>query len=269
MVSWGFSMGGRRLQGELQATSISDIIEVMKNLFLVRIRLSTYFIFIFISMIVVSLFLPKAKFDSAALTLFSVNSFLYGFYIAPILSAQKTRIEEMHKIVRAEANAVFALMIAVKRLPDGARERLGVLVREYLSLCIRQRKAAEGEEKYEEIISYCIAYGGESPEAVADILDKVVANQKNRTDFSMQIANKVYSNEWMVMLVLFGVTLSFILMLDTGENVIFRVLAALVSTGLTMLVVILVKMSTLTHKKAKQIWDPYKRLLETNFYRID
>jgi hypothetical protein len=71
------------------------------------------------------------------------------------------------------------------------------------------------------------------------------------------------------MLVLFGVTLSFILLLDTGENVIFRVLAALVSTGLTMLVVILVKMSTLTHKKAKQIWDPYKRLLETNFYRID
>ena len=136
-------------------------------------------------------------------------------------------------------------------------------------MCIRQRKAAEGEEKYEEIISYCIAYGGESPEAVADILDKVVANQKNRTDFSMQIANKVYSNEWMVMLVLFGVTLSFILLLDTGENVIFRVLAALVSTGLTMLVVILVKMSTLTHKKAKQIWDPYKRLLETNFYRID
>lgn len=256
-------------EGKLQPHSISDIIEVMKKTLLMRIRLSTYFILIFITMIIVALVLPKAKFDSAALTLFSVNSFLYGFYIAPILSAQKTRIEELHKIVRAEANAVFAIMIAVKRLPDAAKDHLGTLVREYLKLCIRQQKVAEGEEKYEEIISYCIAYKGESSEAVASILDKVVANQKNRTDFSMQIANKVYSNEWMVMLVLFGVTLSFILLLDTGENVIFRLLAAFVSTGLTMLIVILVKMSTLTHKKAKQIWDPYKRLLETNFYRID
>ena len=35
------------------------------------------------------MFMPGIKFESGALTLFSVNSFLYGFYISPILGAQK------------------------------------------------------------------------------------------------------------------------------------------------------------------------------------
>jgi hypothetical protein len=36
-----------------------------------------------------------------------------------------------------------------------------------------------------------------------------------------------------------------------------------------MLIVILIKLSTLTHKKAKAIWDPLKKLVDTNFYRVD
>jgi hypothetical protein len=43
----------------------------------------------------------------------------------------------------------------------------------------------------------------------------------------------------------------------------------LLCTGLTMLVVILIKLSTLTHKRAKRIWDPYKKLIDSRFYRID
>jgi hypothetical protein len=58
-------------------------------------------------------------------------------------------------------------------------------------------------------------------------------------------------------------------LLDTGDNFVYKILAALLSTSLGMLLVILAKMTTLTHKKAKQIWDPYKKLIETRFYRID
>jgi hypothetical protein len=46
-------------------------------------------------------------------------------------------------------------------------------------------------------------------------------------------------------------------------------LAALLATGLSMLLIILIKLSTLTHKKAKQVWDPYKKLIDSHFYRID
>ena len=71
------------------------------------------------------------------------------------------------------------------------------------------------------------------------------------------------------MIILFTVTLIFILLLDAGSDYVYKILAALLCTGLSMLLIILAKMSTLTHKKAKQIWDPYKKLIETRFYQID
>jgi hypothetical protein len=36
-----------------------------------------------------------------------------------------------------------------------------------------------------------------------------------------------------------------------------------------MLVFILVKLSTLTHKKARRVWDPLKVLVASKYYRID
>lgn len=71
------------------------------------------------------------------------------------------------------------------------------------------------------------------------------------------------------MIVLFSITLGFILFLNTGELPIFKIVSAFLCTGLTMLLVILVKLSTLTHKKAKQIMLPMQKLLETHFYRFD
>jgi len=71
------------------------------------------------------------------------------------------------------------------------------------------------------------------------------------------------------MLMLFSITLSFILFLDSGDRFIFRVITALLCTGLTMLLVILVKLNTLTHKKARQIWQPFEKLVASHFYRLD
>ena len=201
--------------------------------------------------------------------LFSVNSFLYGFYISPILGAQKARIEELHKIVRSEANAIFAMVIGFAKLPKQFRNSLQEMLLDYLKVSVRQRRSGEGEAKYEAMISYCLDYKGEHQADIDKFLDKLVANQQNRTNFSMQMSNKVYSNEWMIMIILFTVTLSFILLLDAGEGYLYKILAALLCTGLSMLLIILAKMSTLTHKKAKQIWNPYKKLIDSRFYRID
>ena len=212
---------------------------------------------------------PSVKFDSGALTLFSVNSFLYGFYISPILSAQKSRVEELHKIIRFEANAIFAMIISLADLPKHLRESIKDMFVDYLKTSIKQQRPGEGEDKYEAIIAYCIDYRGEHKEEIDSLLDKVVANQQNRTNFAMQISNKVYSNEWIIIMMLFTVTLSFVLFMSTGGEFIYKILAALLCTSLSMLIVILVKMSTLTHKKAKQVWNPFKKLIETRFYRID
>jgi hypothetical protein len=185
------------------------------------------------------------------------------------LGAQKARIEELHRIVRSEANAIFAMALIVAKCPDKFRLKVQGMLLEYLDHVQRHRRPAGGEEKYEAMIAYCLEYEGSHQVEIDKLLDKLITNQQNRTNYAMQLNNRVYSNEWMVMILLFTVTLSFILMLDTGDGYVYRVLAALLCTGLSMLLIILTKMSTLTHKKAKQMWDPYKKLIDTKFYRID
>lgn len=243
--------------------------EFMKNLLLVRIRLSTYFYFFFLLFWALSYKLPNYTFDAGSLALFSVNSFLYGFYISPILAAQKARIDALHQIVRAEANALFSLMLDLKKLPKATRNHIQSLILIYLHAKLHQKGVNSGEKQYEELITYCVDYKGDNADKIDAVLADVVANQKNRTDFNMQAGNKVFTNEWHIMAILFSITLGFILTLNVSNTPILHIVRALLCTGLTMLIVNLVKLSTLTHKKAKQMWQPLQKLVETNFYRID
>lgn len=240
----------------------------MKTLLLKKIRLSYYFIFFFLLYGGLSFVLPHYVFSGPALTIFSVNSFLYGFYISPILSAQKARIEELHKIIRSEANAIFAMMLSTKDMPDKLRNEFQSMFQAYIKKNVHNNREA-AEKEYEAIISYCLEYKGPEKEAVDKLLEKVVANQQNRTMLNMQLANKVYSNEWIIMMMLFSITLAFIMFLDVGSALIFHLVAAMLCTGLSMLILILIKLSTLTHKKAKQMWIPMDKLSQTHFYRVD
>ena len=235
---------------------------------LMRIRLSVYFYCLLVLFAVFSFLAPKYKIESAAMTLFSVNSFLYGFYISPILGGQKSRIDELHKLVRSEANVLFSIMLKVKNADKHVSKEIKILIESYINACISERKSAQGEKQYEALIRYCVNYTGDSTE-VKQVLDQLVSNESNRTSIAMQLNNKVYANEWWIMLVLFSITLSFVAVMNIGESWILKLVQALLCTGLTMLLVILLKLSTLTHKKAKLIWEPYKKLLETNFHQID
>lgn len=240
-----------------------------KHLFLVRIRLSSYFWIFFLLFLSLSYAIPGYKYDSGALTLFSVNSFLYGFYISPILNAQKARIDSLHQIIRAEANSLFSLMLDLKKLPKQLRNEFQAMISLYIHSKLRSRSINGGEKEYEKLITFCVEYKGEYGDKVDAVLADLVANQKNRTDFNMQAGNKVYANEWHIMAILFSITLGFIMTLQVSDTLVLHIVRALLCTGLTMLILILVKLSTLTHKRAKQMWQPLRKLIETNFYRID
>lgn len=241
----------------------------MHDLFLKKIRLTWYFAIFLVSYLVLAVVLPEQAFNSGALTLFSVNSFLYGFYIAPLMSAQKGRVEELHKVVRSEANAIFAMALSLTKFPTELRNSLQAELMEYLKETSDHRKVAQAEKEYEDMITLCLKYKGPEKEGMDKFLDDLIKNQKNRTDASMLIGNKVFSHEWIIVLVLFSITLGFILLIDVGTSPILIIIKALLCTGLSMLLVILAKLSTLTHKKAKQIWDPFKKLAKTHFYRVD
>jgi hypothetical protein len=240
----------------------------MKKFLLEKIRLSWYFAGFFLVYFVLLFLLPREKFNTGALTLFSVNSFLYGFYISPILSGQKARIDELHKIVRAEANAIFSMVLDTKALPEELRNNLQEDFKEYMRNTIRGSRGT-GQQTYETLITFCVRYKGEHKEEIEKLLKKLVDNQQNRTALRMQMNNKVFSNEWLIMIVLFSITLSFIMLIDSGGAVIYKVVTALLATGLSMLILGLLKLSTLTHKKAKQIWLPFEKLIDSHFYRID
>jgi hypothetical protein len=241
----------------------------IRHKLLVEIRLSSYFWIFFGVFCVLSFQFPSYTFNSGTLALFSVNSFLYGFYISPILGAQKARIEDLHRILRAEANAIFSIVLKFKKLPKELRNDLQQMVTTYISAKLKAKKPNSGESEYEKLITFCIEYKGEHQEDIDKTLDALVANQQNRTNFNMQVASKVYANEWHIMVILFSITLGFILALDIGHSPVLLIIRALLCTALTMLVLILIKLSTLTHKKAKQMWEPLNKLVDTNYYRVD
>jgi len=236
---------------------------------LLKVRLSVYF-WVFLGIfIIASFYLPKMKFESSALTLFSVNSFLYGFYIAPILSAQKARIEELHKIVRAESNALFAMALNSKSYGEKLHKEVLAMLDGYVKHVLSTKGIGGGEQIYEHMITTSLSQKGKDAESAKKFLDQLIANQANRSNLAMQISNKVFSNEWWIMIVLFSITLSFVLLLDTGKSFFISIVKALLCTGLSMLILILVKLSSLTHKKATKMWDPLKKLSDTHFYRLD
>lgn len=241
----------------------------MKTLLLTKIRLSTYFWFFFLLFLGLSFVLPQYKFDAGTLTLFSVNSFLYGFYISPILGAQKARIDSLHQTVRSEANALFGMVLGLKKLPDALHDKVQAMIEDYIRAKLRHRGINGGEAQYEALITYCVDYEGTDKDRLDETLKSIVANQQNRTTFNMLAGSKVFANEWHIIAILFSITLGFILLIDASDLLILHLVRALLCTGLTMLIVNLIKLSTLTHKKAKQMWEPLQKLLSTNFYRID
>lgn len=241
----------------------------IQTFLLSRVRLSAYFWFFLVLFFGLTYLIHGYKYDPGALAIFSVNSFLYGFYITPILNAQKARIDELHRIVRAEANALFSLVLKLKKLPDEVHDHIQQMVKKYIETKLAVQTPYGGEEEYEALITYCVESKGKNIEQIDKILEALVANQQNRTNFSMQAANKVFANEWQIMAILFSITLGFIITLKTEDSLVLHLVRALICTGLTMLVLILIKLSTLTHKRAKMMWAPLKKLVDTNFYRID
>jgi hypothetical protein len=236
---------------------------------LLKVRLSWFFFGLLVLFFAATYVSGGASFTPAALTLFSVNSFLYGFYISPVLSAQKARIDDLGKIIRAEANVIFDILIKTKKLPKRSRTIVQDMCEEYLTASFRERRPAEGEHEYERLISYCLDYTGKDPDTIGKILEKLVANQQNRSQLSMQLGNKVFSNEWWIMLVLFSITLGFVLFLNVRDDLLMHIVKALLCTGLSMLMINLLKLSALTHKKAKEIWRPLDTLKTSRFRRID
>jgi hypothetical protein len=239
------------------------------NRLLKHVRLTYYYPVLFVVFLAVILNVHKIAMSGGPLTLFSVNSFLLAFYLGPIMSGQKQRIDDLSKTVRAEAIAFLNITVHDRDLSPTHRDELRKLIRQYLSACAHSHRPDEGEREYERLIAYCLEIEGRDEGNVQKIIDALVANQQNRGQLSTLMRAAVYSHEWVVLLVLFTITISYIALIDYGGSMLLNVVAALLCAGLTLLLLILQKLNSLTHKRAKQVWTPFDRLLSSNLKQID
>ncbi len=242
----------------------------MKSLLLNKIRLTNYFIFFLCFYAFITLLLDKVPLDKAALTLFSANSFLYGFYISPIIKSQNDRIDKLHELVRREASKIYEIALYSTRLTPSTHRKTIQLLQNYILSIEKGEKYVQGEEEYEKLMQYLVAYDGDGvgKDQYKEIMKAGLSIQQNRAEIDLSLKKKVYRNEWLIMLILFSITITFITIIEIPNIFFLQLIPPVLCTGLTMLIVILMKKSTLSHKNAKTIWKPLHELSQSNFRQL-
>jgi hypothetical protein len=231
----------------------------LKHFLLTKVRLTQYLFIFAVGFFLISLFLPKIDLQGAALTLFSVNSFLYGFYISPIINAQRLRIDHLHRLVVIEVNKLEEIAQYSRRMEPDFQNNITFLLDQYVQAA-SVGGLNPGKKEFESLVTMIVGYEGDKKDPHKEMLKSAFAAQQNRAEIKLLVESKVYSNEWIVMSILFTITIAFILFTKLPNIVWLQAIPAILCAGLSMLIIILIKMSTLTHKRAKTIWVPLREI---------
>jgi hypothetical protein len=231
----------------------------LKHFLLTKVRLTQYLVIFAVVFFLISLFLPKIDLQGAALTLFSVNSFLYGFYISPIINAQRLRIDHLHRLVIVEVNKLQEIVQYSRRMEPDFQTNVAHLIDQYVQVA-SVGGVNPGQKEFDSLVSVIVGYEGDKKDPHKEMLKSAFAAQQNRAEIRLLVESKVYSNEWIVMSILFAITIAFILFTRLPDILMLQAIPAILCAGLSMLIIILIKMSTLTHKRAKTIWVPLREM---------
>ena len=232
---------------------------------LLKIRISTIAVVLFVFYLLFLHFNKQIKLTPGELALFSVNSFLFGYYFAPMLSAQKSRVAALIAAVRQEETALLDILTQSHLLSKPVRHKLKVKLRVYLDDIVGNTRVKADNPYYDELLYYAKKVTGEDAAVMNVVYERLAKTLSNRDTMNNLFASKVYSHEWLVGSVLFSITLFFALQTDYNGSVFFGIMLAILCTGLSLLMVILVKFATLTHKEAKRMWQPLHELVINHF----
>jgi hypothetical protein len=232
---------------------------------LLSIRISVLAWLLLAVFLVVVFAAPQQKLTPGQLALFSVNSFLFGYYFSPLLSAQKMRVAAMINAARQEEMTLLDILAQSHLLSSKERHHLKVKLRVYLESILGNEKVRADNPYYDDLLHYTKSVHGKDEQIMNVVYERVSKTQANRDTLNNLFASKVYSHEWLVVLVLFGITLYFALQTNFNNSVFFGVMLAILCTGLSLLMIIMVKFATLTHKEARRMWQPLRDLLHEHF----
>jgi hypothetical protein len=232
---------------------------------ILKIRLSVLAPVYFVVFAILVFVIPRQTLAAGQLALFSVNSFLFGYYVSPLLNTQKTRVAGLNALARQEEMTILDILAHAHLLKDSTRHILKVKLKTYLESIIGNYHISADNEYYDELLYRIKKTKTDDQDVLNQIYEEVSKTQDHRSDISNLMASKVYSHEWLVAGVLFSITLYFSTMTNFGDSLFFGLMLAVLCAALCMLMTILVKFATLSHKEAKRMWDTLNELTEEHF----
>jgi len=166
---------------------------------------------------------------------------------------------------RQEEMTVLDILTQAHLLSAKERHQLKIKLKVYLLSIIGNTAVEADNPYYDELLYHTKQVKGEDKAVMGVIYDRVSKTQSNRDTMNNLFNSKIYAHEWLVATVLFSITLYFALQTDFGRSLFFGIMLAVLCTGLSLLMIILLKFATLTHKEAKRMWQPLEQLLREHF----
>jgi hypothetical protein len=240
---------------------------VKKPNFFLRRRLSLYLPLFFVIFLAAVYKLPRMTIAPVDLTIFALSTALLGLFVGYVLSGLDKRTEQLTAMVRQEAVAIYKMEEHVKNLPEALQADFMQQVEEYLRHKNHNLDPKAGAENYQALLELCQKHDS-NPACVA-IQTILVDNQLNRSAIASQLSGKVYSHEWLTMYALGIVSLSLLLTFDYGSQWLIKFAAALLAASLALSLMIVWKLNVLGHKKAWKIWEPFVRLIASDFQDLN
>ena len=234
---------------------------------LLHISLSTFAILFFACSIIFLYFYQQETLTAGQLALFSVNTFLFGYYFAPLLAAQKARVGQLNTVARQETMVLLDILSQSHLLSPKTRKELKLKLAVYLNSVIYNTNIQADNPYYDELLHFTKQNNikGDDHAVLDTVYARISKTQETRDSLNNLFRAKVYSHEWLVASVLFGITFYFSVQTKFGSSVFFMVVLAILMTGLGMLMMILIKFATLSHKEAKRMWQPMRDLQIKHF----
>lgn len=232
---------------------------------ILEIRISILAWILFLGFLILVGIIHQRSLTAGQLALFSVNSFLFGYYFSPLLKAQKDRVAGLIVAARQEEMTILDILTQAHLLTAKTRHQLKIKLGVYLESVTGNTAVMADNPYYDELLYYTKAVKGEDKAVMGVIYDRVSNTQVDRDTMNNLFNTRVYSHEWLVVGVLYAITLYFALQTNIGDSLFFGVVLAVLCTGLSLLMVILAKFATLTHKEAKRMWQPLEALVAAHF----
>ena len=229
------------------------------------IRLSYIYPMFFVFFMFLLSFMKPATLTSGQLALYGTNSFLFGFYFSPLLSGQKSRVASLAGVIRSESMTILDILNQAHLLKPDIRHELKVRLKVYIDSIYRNNKVSADNPYYDDLLHFSREKRFAGDPVMDTVYGRIAKTQENRDSMNSYMMTGVFSHEWLVALVLFCITVYFVLQTNYNGVLFFRVLLAVLCTGLSLLLMILLKYATLTHKAAKQMWAPLFYLMKGHF----